>query len=55
MEDGEKVVLPLAKNEFALVYFIESGDARLAEADEDDVLVFTAKGKCALFTVKLTD
>ena len=55
VEDGEKVVLPLAKNEFALVYFIESGDARLAEADEDDVLVFTAEGKCALFTVKLTD
>lgn len=55
VENGEKVVLPLAKNEFALVYFIESGDARFAETDEDDFLVFTAEGRCALFTVKLTD
>ena len=55
IEDGEKVVLPLDKNAFALVYSIENGSARFAEADEEDFLVFTAEGKSALFTVKLTD
>lgn len=55
LENGEKVVLPLDKDEFALVYSLETGDARLAEADEPDFLVFSAEGRCALFTVKLTD
>ncbi|MBR5948503.1 MAG: HutD family protein [Clostridia bacterium] len=55
VEGGEKVVLPLDKGEFALVYSIDSGDARFAEADEADHLVFTAEGKSALLTVKLTD
>lgn len=53
--DGERVVLPLDKDEFALVYSVETGDARFAEADEPDHLVFMAEGICALFTVKLTE
>lgn len=55
VEDGEWVAQSLNANEFALVYSIESGNARFAEADEDDVLVFASEGRTALFTVKLTD
>lgn len=55
LERGEKVLLPLAPNEFALVYDFESGAARLARTDEEDFLVFMADGPSALFTARVNE
>lgn len=53
LERGENVVLPMAANDFALVYEFESGTAHLAHADEEDFLVFMADAPSALFTIRL--
>ena len=53
LQSGERVVLKLDANEFALFYSLENGNARFAEADEEDYLVFASEGRAALFTVKL--
>ncbi len=55
LADGERVVLELEANEFALVYYIESGNARFAETDEEDFLVFSAEGRAALFKVRIIE
>ena len=52
---GETVVQPLGPGEFALVYDIAEGSAKLAESDEDDFLVFMAEGETALFTVRINE
>lgn len=53
LKNGESVLLPLTPRDYAIVYEFSSGMARIAHADEDDVLVFMAEGPSALFTVRL--
>lgn len=52
IEKGGFAALPMPAGQFALVYDIETGDAKLARADEDDFLAFSAEHDCALFTVR---
>ncbi|MBR0156862.1 MAG: HutD family protein [Clostridia bacterium] len=52
IKKDEFVALPLPAGEFAIVYDTETGDAKLALADEDDFLAFSAEHISALFTVR---
>ena len=53
VETGEAVLLPMQGGDFALVYPLGGGAARLYEADGDETLSVTADGACALFTVRV--
>ncbi|MBQ2110217.1 MAG: HutD family protein [Clostridia bacterium] len=55
LADGDRCMLRLEPNEFALVYGLRDGVARFAETDEEDYFVFCADGPSALFTVELTE